>query len=70
MGRKLRKGDTVEWDGPQGRTTGVVQEVVTREIRVRGTRLQGSEDDPVYIVRSPRPGGRAGHRDVALRHRP
>ena len=67
MDRKLRKGDRVEWNTPQGRTAGVVQKVVTRETRVRGTRLRGSDDDPVYIVRSNRSGKLAGHKDVALR---
>lgn len=70
MDRKLRKGDRVEWNTPQGRTTGVVQKVVTKETRVRGTRLCGSEEDPVYIVRSRRSGKLAGHKDVALRRKP
>ena len=70
MDRKLKKGDRVEWNTPQGRTMGVVQKVVTKETRVRGTRLKGSEDDPVYIVRSSRSGKEAGHKDVALRRRP
>lgn len=70
MDRKFRKGDRVEWNSPQGRTEGIVQRVVTKETKVRGTRLTGSEEDPVYIVRSRRSGKEAGHKDVALRLRP
>ena len=70
MARKLRKGDRVEWNTPQGRTEGVVQKVVTKDTRVRGTRLRGSEEDPVYVVRSSRSGRQAGHKTVALRRRP
>lgn len=70
MDRKLKKGDRVEWNTPQGRTAGVVQKVVTKETKVRGTHLRASEEDPVYIVRSRRSGGVAGHKDFALRRKP
>ncbi len=69
----LKPGDRVEWNTPQGRTVGVVRKVVTRDTRVRGTQLRGSEDDPVYIVRTRATGMEAGyreHKDVALKRRP
>lgn len=70
MSTRWKKGDTVQWNTPEGRTTGVVQKVVTRPVRVRGTRLEGSEDEPVYIVRCDHTGRMTGHRKVALKQRP
>lgn len=66
MQKRLKKGDRVKWDTARGRTTGTVQEVVTRQTRLRGTVIEASEEDPVYIVRC----ADTGSRDVALKHRP
>lgn len=70
MDRKLKKGDRVDVDTPQGRTAGVVHKVVTKETKVRGTRLDGSEDEPIYVVRCDRQERPGGPRDVIVRRRP
>lgn len=70
MDRKLRKGDRVELDTRRGRTAGIVQKVVTKEKKVRGTRLEGSDDDPIYVVRCRAADRPAGHKDVVVRRRP
>lgn len=67
---KLRRGDFVEWSTSQGRATGVVRKVITKDTRVRGALLKGSEEDPVYIVRSTGPEGDTDSREVALKRRP
>lgn len=68
-GKRLRKGDKVVWNTPAGRTSGIVQKVVTKETRIRGKRVRGSEEDPVYIVRSTE--DRASLcKEVALKMRP
>lgn len=64
MSKDLRKGDRVEWETPQGKTTGRVKEKVTGERRVgnkgqRGQRVKGSPDDPRYVVER-REVGKAG----------
>ncbi len=69
MGKKLSPGDTVTWNTSQGETEGVVKERVTTETHVGGTRLVGSEQDPVYIVESAKTGRRAGHKADALKKR-
>ena len=71
MAKALRKGDRVEWNTPQGRTTGTVKEKVTGTKRVgnkgqKGTEVKGSDDDPRYVVESERSGKRAAHRGEAL----
>lgn len=63
---KLSPGDRVKWNTPQGKTHGKVVERVTKETRVGGTRLVGSEEDPVYVVESDKTGKRAGHKADAL----
>lgn len=67
--KRLRKGDKVAWNTPAGRISGIVQKVVTRETRIRGKRVRGSEEDPVYIVRSTE-GTASLCKEVALKMRP
>ena len=67
----LNKGDKVEWNTPQGKTTGKVREKVTSERRVgnegqKGTKVKGSKDDPRYVVESDKSGKRAAHSEGAL----
>ena len=71
MAENLKKGDRVEWNTPQGKTTGTVEEKVTGEKRVgnqgqKGTKVKGSEDDPRYVVESERSGKRAAHKPESL----
>lgn len=63
----LHQGDRVEWNTPQGKTTGRVIRKATRRTKVDGTELKGSTDDPVYLVESEKTGKRAGHKAAALR---
>jgi hypothetical protein len=71
MAAHLKKGDRVEWNTPQGKTTGKVMETVTGRKRVRndgqrGQEVVGSRDDPRYVVESDKTGKRAAHRGDAL----
>jgi hypothetical protein len=52
MASDFEHGDKVRWNTPQGETHGVVQRKETTTVTVGGTKLNGSEDDPVYIVKS------------------
>lgn len=69
MGQAFKQGDKVEWNTPQGKTTGTVQKRVTTATKVDGTELKGTEDNPVYIVKSEKTGKRAGHKAGALSRR-
>ena len=67
MASDFKSGDKVRWNTPQGETHGVVQRRETKTVTVGGTKLKGSEDDPVYIVKSDKTGKEAGHKAGALR---
>jgi Hypervirulence associated proteins TUDOR domain len=67
MGSDFKSGDKVRWNTPQGETHGVVQRKETKKVMVGGTKLDGSEDDPVYIVKSDKTGKEAGHKAGALK---
>ncbi len=64
---KLRKGDEVRWNTSQGETSGKVVEIATRRTKVGGTELKGSEEEPIYLVKSDKTGKKAGHKRRALR---
>lgn len=71
MAKDLKKGDRVEWETPQGKTTGKVKEKVTGEKRVgnsgqKGTKVKGSTGDPRYVVESEKSGKQAAPRPDAL----
>jgi hypothetical protein len=67
MASDFEHGDKVRWNTPQGETHGVVQRKETTTVTVGGTKLNGSEDDPVYIVKSDKTGKQAGHKAGALK---
>jgi hypothetical protein len=67
MSSDFKNGDRVRWNTPQGETHGVVQRKETKTVTVGGTKLNGSEDDPVYIVKSDKTGKHAGHKVSGLK---
>lgn len=69
MTSRLREGDKVEWNTPQGKTSGRIEQKVTHTIKVAATELKGSNDDPVYLVKSDKSGKPAGHKANALTKR-
>ncbi len=71
MAKTFKKGDKVEWETPQGTTSGTVEQKVTSEKRVgndgqKGTKVKGSKDDPRYVVESEKSGKQAAHKPDAL----
>jgi hypothetical protein len=66
-GKQLNKGDRVEWDTSQGKTTGTVKRKLTSETDVKGHTAKASEDDPQYLVESEKTGAEAAHKPDALR---
>jgi hypothetical protein len=71
---KLKRGDKVSWETPQGRTKGKVVKKLTSDARVgnkgqKGTKVSASKDDPRYVVESEKSGKRAAHRPGSLRKR-
>ncbi len=67
MSSDFKNGDKVRWNTPQGETHGVVIRQETTTVTVGGTKLKGSEEDPVYIVKSDKTGKEAGHKASGLK---
>jgi hypothetical protein len=63
----LKPGDPVEWNTPQGRTSGVVKKKLTRATDIKGHHVAASPDNPEYLVESDKSGGQAAHKPQALR---
>jgi hypothetical protein len=67
--KELKKGDSVEWDTPQGKTHGTVERKVTSRTKIKGHTVAASDDNPEYIVKSAKSGKTAAHRPEELRKR-
>ena len=69
MADRLKKGDHVEWDTSQGKTTGKVIRRQTSETHIKGHKVAASPDNPQYIVESDKSGKRAAHKPAELRRK-
>ena len=65
----LKPGDRVEWNTPQGPTTGVVTRRLTGTAQAGGHTAHPSAEAPEFEVRSDTSGRTAIHRPEALRRR-
>ena len=62
----ISKGDPVHWNTSQGKTSGTVVDVRTKDFTFDGQDFKASDDDPRYIVESDKTGARAAHTGNAL----
>lgn len=69
MSKKLRTGDEVSWNTPQGPTRGTVEKTLTGKSRIKGHDVAASAKEPQYLVRSAKTGKVAAHRRGALKKR-
>ena len=63
---EFEKGDHVTWSSHGGQAEGVVEDEITSDTKAAGRTVRASEDDPQYLVRSGKSGGKAVHRPGAL----
>jgi hypothetical protein len=63
---EFKRGDSVEWNTPQGKTRGTIKKKLTSETEVGGQKVKASEDDPRYLVESEKSGNEAAHKSDAL----
>ncbi|ALL65197.1 Protein of unknown function (DUF2945) [Paraburkholderia caribensis MBA4] len=66
MKHYLKPGDRVDWNTPQGMTTGKIVRAITTHTELDGHTVAASKDDVHYEVESEKSGKRAVHRAVAL----
>ena len=69
MTKNLKKGDKVEWNTSQGKTTGKVLRKLTSATEIKGHRVAASKDNPAYLVESEKTGARAAHKPDSLKKR-
>ncbi len=63
---EFHKGDRVQWSSGQGTATGTVQERITEDKTVDGSKVSASKGDPRYLVENDNTGTVTGHRPDAL----
>lgn len=67
MDRKsFKQGDHVEWQTPQGKTSGKVEKRLTSPRKIKGHQVKASTANPEYLVKSDKSGQEAAHKPEAL----
>jgi len=69
MSDDLHKGDHVEWNTSQGKTTGRVEKKLTSPTKIKSHEVKASKDNPEYLVKSDKTGAEAAHKPSALKKR-
>jgi len=67
MAKRLKRGDEVTWNSPQGKVRGKVEKRLIRLMRIKGHTFKASPENPEYLVRSAKTGARAAHKPRALK---
>ncbi|MDZ8032828.1 MULTISPECIES: DUF2945 domain-containing protein [unclassified Nostoc] len=67
MAEEFKKGDRVEWNTSQGKTTGKVVKKLTSPTDIKEHHIAASEDNPEYLVESDKTGKQAAHKPDALK---
>ena len=67
MAEKLKKGDAVEWETSQGKTSGKVKKKLTAPTDIKGHHVAASTENPEYLVESDKTGAEAAHKPAALK---
>nr|WP_205761023.1 DUF2945 domain-containing protein [Luteolibacter luteus] len=67
--KTLKKGDRVEWETSQGKTTGKVVKKLTSRTKIKGHQVAASKENPEYLVESEKSGEKAAHKPEALKKR-
>lgn len=67
MSDKFKKGDPVDWNTSQGKTTGEVKKKLTSPIDIKGHHVNVSQENPEYLVESEKSGKEAAHKPESLK---
>ncbi len=67
MAKQLKPGDRVQWNIPQGKTTGKVKKKLSSSKKIKGHVAKASKENPEYLVQSEKSGKEAAHRPSELR---
>ncbi|MEO6588453.1 MAG: DUF2945 domain-containing protein [Pyrinomonadaceae bacterium] len=67
MPDEFKKGDQVEWNTPQGKTSGTVKKKLTSDTKIKSHKVAASKENPEYLVESGKSGKEAAHKPEALK---
>ncbi len=67
MTEKLKKGDSVEWETPQGATSGTIKKKLTAPADIKGHHVAASKDNPEFLVETDKSGKEAAHKPESLK---
>jgi hypothetical protein len=65
--KSLSKGDRVEWNTSQGKTSGTVEKKLTAPRKIKGHQVSASKENPEFLVKSATSGKVAAHQPEALK---
>ncbi|UBU17453.1 hypervirulence associated TUDOR domain-containing protein [Nonomuraea gerenzanensis] len=65
--QELSPGDEVSWKSHGSTAEGKVEKKITKRQKEAGRTVAASPEDPQYVVRSKKSGGKAVHKPSALR---
>jgi hypothetical protein len=63
----FKKGDRVSWQSHGGEAVGTVLKKITADTEEAGRQVRASKDEPQYLVKSEKSGGKAVHKPNALK---
>lgn len=67
MAKMPKKGETVSWDTPQGKTEGTVEKTVTTTTKVKGHVAKATKENPQVVVTSAKSGKQSVHKPDELK---
>ena len=63
----LKSGDQVEWQTPQGKTSGTVKKKLTSPVKIKSHKVAASKEDPEYLVETAKSRKQAAHKPESLK---
>lgn len=66
MSENLKKGNHVEWETSQGKTSGTVKKKLTAPTDIKTHHVAASPENPEYLVESDKTGAEAAHKPESL----
>ena len=63
----LKKGDKVEWETSQGKTTGTVKKKLTSPTKIKSHKVAASKENPEYLVETDETKKEAAHKPESLK---
>ncbi len=67
--KKLSIGDHVEWNTPQGKTSGTVKKKLTSPTKIKTHKVAASPAHPEYLVETDKSKKLAAHKPAGLKKR-